>query len=321
MPSSRPNTIPTVLQLVRQLKPQSILDVGVGFGKWGHLFREYTDIVAAEHDPARYEKKNWQVRIDGIEGHAPYLTPMHHYLYDTIHIGDALSLIKTVPNYDLIFLGDILEHFEKAEGLQMLGDARAKASQAVIVSTPKYDTAQENLCGNELERHRSLWLASDLRSAGASHIKTIDRDILLAVFLAKGSAKLEFYRIRQRTDVSSLHRTREAIRKLIPSDTRFILVDDEQLRSSLGMENALPFLEKEGNYWGAPEDDGTAIGELERMRQNGGQFVVFIWSTFWWLEHYKEFQQHLRTRYFCVREDENLIAFDLRLTPQLLGPA
>ena len=54
MPSSRPNTIPTVINLLRQLKPQSILDVGVGFGKWGHLFREYTDILEAEHEPARY---------------------------------------------------------------------------------------------------------------------------------------------------------------------------------------------------------------------------------------------------------------------------
>ncbi len=54
MPSSRPNTIPTVIHLVRQLKPKSILDVGVGFGKWGHLFREYTDINEAENDPARY---------------------------------------------------------------------------------------------------------------------------------------------------------------------------------------------------------------------------------------------------------------------------
>ena len=50
MPSSRPNTIPTVIHLVRQIKPKSILDVGVGFGKWGHLFREYTDINEAEHD-------------------------------------------------------------------------------------------------------------------------------------------------------------------------------------------------------------------------------------------------------------------------------
>src|SRR5439155_11071062 len=155
------------------------------------------------------------------------------------------------------------------------------------------------------------WSPSDLRSAGASQIKTIDGDILLAVFLAPGSPKLEFRRTRQNTDVSRLHRTREAIRQLIPPDAPFILVDDEQLRSSLGMENALPFLEKEGTYWGAPEDDGTAIGELERMRQNGAQFVIFIWSTFWWLEHYQELQQHLQSRYSCVQKDENLIAFNL----------
>ena len=66
MPSSRANTIPTVIHLVRQLEPRSILDIGVGFGKWGHLFREYTDILQAEHDPPRYQRANWQVRIDGI---------------------------------------------------------------------------------------------------------------------------------------------------------------------------------------------------------------------------------------------------------------
>ena len=70
MPSSRPNTIPAVVHLLRQIQPRSILDVGVGFGKWGHLFREYTDIHESENDPARYPKKNWHVRIDGIEGFA-----------------------------------------------------------------------------------------------------------------------------------------------------------------------------------------------------------------------------------------------------------
>src|SRR5213083_3013764 len=116
MPSSRPDTIPLVINVLRQLKPKSILDIGVGFGKWGHLFREYTDILEAENDPARYEKGHWQVRIDGIEAHAPYLTPMHAYLYDKIYIGEATALIKTLSNYDLIFLGDIIEHFEKEAG-------------------------------------------------------------------------------------------------------------------------------------------------------------------------------------------------------------
>src|SRR5262245_47014859 len=126
MPSSRPNTIPTVIHLLRQLKPQSILDVGVGFGKWGHLFREYTDILEAEHEPARYRRKNWRVRIDGIEGHAAYLTPMHRFLYNRIHVGDAAHLLPKLSSYDLIFLGDVIEHFDKATGQVLLEVALAK---------------------------------------------------------------------------------------------------------------------------------------------------------------------------------------------------
>src|SRR5437867_11088479 len=132
MPSSRPNTIPTVINLVRQLKPQSILDVGVGFGKWGHLFREYTDINEAEHDPSRYERKNWKIKIDGIEGYPGYVTEMHRYLYNEIHIGDACVLMAKLPPYDLVFLGDIIEHLDKETGLQLLRDALAKCNKAVL---------------------------------------------------------------------------------------------------------------------------------------------------------------------------------------------
>ena len=56
------------LDALGERQPLRILDVGVGFGKWGHLFREYTDINEAEHDPARYARENWRVQIDGIEG-------------------------------------------------------------------------------------------------------------------------------------------------------------------------------------------------------------------------------------------------------------
>ena len=57
MPSSRITHIPTIIHWVELLSPQSILDVGTGFGKWGHLFREYTDIIQAEHDIPRYQRK------------------------------------------------------------------------------------------------------------------------------------------------------------------------------------------------------------------------------------------------------------------------
>src|SRR5437867_1091308 len=175
MPSSRPNTIPTVLHLVRQLKPQSILDVGVGFGKWGHLFREYTDILAAENDPKRYQRKKWRVRIDGIEGHAAYLTPMHRFLYNRIYIGDARKVIRRLRRYDLIFLGDIIEHLEKSLGMNLIATCALKARKAVVLTTPKYETLQPELCANELERHHSLWSARDFKDFPGTEVKTIDR--------------------------------------------------------------------------------------------------------------------------------------------------
>src|SRR5580765_4486230 len=186
MPSSRPNIIPTVIHLIRQMRPQSILDVGIGFGKWGHLFREYTDIQEAEHDPSRYERKNWRVRIDGIEGFASYVTEMHRYLYNEIHPGNACELMSRFPRYDVIFMGDVIEHLDKEAGLKLLRDAFGKVNKAVILSTPKHETGQAGLCGNELERHRSLWAAKDFRSFPGAIVKTIDRATLLAVLPKPG---------------------------------------------------------------------------------------------------------------------------------------
>src|SRR5881396_2814418 len=299
MPSSRPNTIPTVVHLLRQLKPQSILDVGVGFGKWGHLFREYTDIIEAEHDPARYQRKNWRIRIDGIEGHRAYLTAMHDYLYDKIYVGDAAELIQQLPNYDLIFLGDILEHLEKPAGIKLLQDAFARAGKAVIASTPKFETEQPALCGNELERHRSLWSELDFRDFPGSVVKTVDGATLLVVLPKPSVPKLEYSPPRQplEADLLRLRRAREEILRLVPAAEKFVLVDEDQLRSSLPHACALPFLEKEGQYWGPPADDPMAIAELERLRRMGAKAVVFVWTTFWWLTHYAGFQQHLRSRY------------------------
>jgi hypothetical protein len=313
MPSSRPNTIPTVIHLLRQLKPKSILDVGVGFGKWGHLFREYTDILEAEHEPARYQRENWRVRIDGLEGHPAYLTPMHRFLYNRIHIGDAATLLPKLPSYDLIFLGDIIEHFDKSAGLALLSNALAKAGKAVIVSTPKFETEQEDLCGNELERHRSLWAAKDFRKFPGATVKTIDGATLLAVLRKEGAPELRMApgRSPKAREAQQLIETRRQIVELVPLGKPFVLVDEEHLRGSLRHTSALPFLEKDGMYWGPPPDDASAIRELERLRKAGARTLVFIWTTFWWLKHYARFERHLRSKYRCARENDCVVVFEL----------
>jgi len=313
MPSSRPNTVPIVIHLVRQLKPRSILDVGVGFGKWGHLFREYTDILESERDPARYRRENWQVRIDGIEGFPNYLTEMHRYLYNDLHTGDARNLIRQLPAYDLIFMGDVLEHLSKADGHQLLRDAFALADKAVIITTPKYETAQTDLCGNELERHRSLWAARDFREFEGAIAKTVDHSTLLVVLAKPGTAALKVAPPAQpgAAVARKLHQTRAALIRTIPLDEPFILVDEDQFRHSLPHTRAIPFLEKDGIYWGPPPDDSTAVRELERLLKAGPKRVVFVWSCFWWLEHYPALHDHLQNHFRCTARTSHLASYSL----------
>lgn len=103
------------------------------------------------------------------------------------------------------------------------------------------------------------------------------------------------------------------IASVITDKSTIILVDDNSLETeSFGERKIIPFLEKDGLYWGSPPDDDTAILELERLRQFGPSFIVFAWPAFWWLDHYVEFNRHLRLQFDCVLENDRLVVFDLR---------
>jgi hypothetical protein len=111
------------------------------------------------------------------------------------------------------------------------------------------------------------------------------------------------------------HRQAQAIRDLgtLPGgDAPLVLVEEASWGTGVvaGRET-LPFLERDGVYWGSPGDDATAIAELERMRAAGAAGIVFVWSTFWWLDHYRGFRAHLERRFPRVLANERVVAFDL----------
>jgi hypothetical protein len=183
MPSSRCNHIPLVVSVFRQLNPESVLDIGVGFGKWGHLFREYSDIIGAEHEPERYKKENWRVLIDGIEGYPTYLTAAHSFFYNNIYVGDMRQEIHKVGKYDLLFLGDVIEHIEKQEGIEFLRECLKHTNKALIVTTPEKETDQGAACGHALEVHRSFWTVEDFSQFGRYVAQITEGDILVAIVL------------------------------------------------------------------------------------------------------------------------------------------
>jgi hypothetical protein len=148
------------MELVMWSDPKSVLDVGIGFGKYGVLCREYLDVWGAEKFGERRH------RIDGIEAFRDYLTPLQASVYDEIFVGDALEIIpKLERKYDLLLLIDVLEHFEFQTGKKLLELCKIQAKN-IVVSTPLDMGVQGAVFGNQFETHRAQWTRKDLKNLG-----------------------------------------------------------------------------------------------------------------------------------------------------------
>lgn len=98
----------------------------------------------------------------------------------------------------------------------------------------------------------------------------------------------------------------------LPYGEPFVLVDSNHWMTGdrVAGRRRIQFLERDGQYWGAPSNDTVAIQELDRLRGAGVRSVAVAWTAFWWLEYYAEFHRHLRSHYHCALETERVIVFE-----------
>ena len=152
VPSSHFYQLNEVVELIFLTSPMSVLDVGIGFGKYGFLCREYLDLL-----DGREKVNDWKRRIDGIEIFENYITPLQKKIYDHIYIGNALDILPNLnKTYDLILLIDIIEHCDYKDGEKLLELCRQHGKN-VIVSTPKMDIPQPTMFGNPFEAHKAYY--------------------------------------------------------------------------------------------------------------------------------------------------------------------
>lgn len=159
MPTSDPCSITPIIAEIFCLSPKSVLDLGIGCGKYGMLCREYPDGWYE-----RFRKDQWQVRIVGVEGFLDYRNPAWDF-YDEIRIEDFSKGYESYTGFDLVLMLDSLEHIDKQGGLKLLATLR-KNNKAVIVCVPESSHPQGAVCGNEFERHRATWTAKELSALG-----------------------------------------------------------------------------------------------------------------------------------------------------------
>lgn len=179
MPSSYHGFINEVIDVYLPTYPQKVLDIGVGFGKWGFLFREYGDIFRGNLKP-----ENWKIEINGIEAFPNYKTPNYDYVYNNVIFDDILNVYQDQIGYDFVFAGDVIEHLEKEDALKVINFLKNN-NKIVVISIPLTDVwAQGEVFGNKYEEHKSVWFKEDFPDF-EQQIKTNPRGKPIGLFIYK----------------------------------------------------------------------------------------------------------------------------------------
>lgn len=157
MPTSKCELISDVCELYRQLSPWKVLDVGVGWGHYGVLFRMISDVRFGRIKPTE-----WKTRIEGCEVWKAYFNANYN-AYDKVHNCDIQAL--GLEKYDLVYCGDVIEHFTKPEAVALIEKLKAHSTH-VMITLPLGHSPQGAVFGNPHEAHQSDWTEADFHALG-----------------------------------------------------------------------------------------------------------------------------------------------------------
>ncbi len=158
MPIGSYAAIPTIAAEMIRCQPQRVLDLGLGFGMMGVAVRQWIDLGV----------QPWRTHLVGVEVWEAYRNPLWE-LYDLLYVRTIEEHLRRDPHqYDLVVLGDVIEHFEEATSHQILNRVSSLLSPggSILVITPSTEMAQGSAHGNPYERHRSVWNQEKLKQYG-----------------------------------------------------------------------------------------------------------------------------------------------------------
>lgn len=129
---------------------KTVLDVGCG--SWSPL--------------ANVKKSFYSV---GIDIHKPSIDKIKKSkIHDRTKVGDVLKLSTYFrpKSFDAVIALDVVEHFKKEEGFDLIRQMESIARKKVIVLTPFGFTVQHPVDGNPFQEHKSGWYIHDFRKRG-----------------------------------------------------------------------------------------------------------------------------------------------------------
>lgn len=153
--------------LLRSIKPKTFLDVGAGAGKYGQMMKNI----------------NFKTRVCGIELEKDYIKKFDlNSIYTEVWCMSVMDLLSPKYydlNFDVVMIGDIIEHLKKSDGIDLL-NFLVYRTKWVIVQFP-YKYLQNSVDGYTAEAHISVWNANDFKSFDATQVYKKDTQRLVMI--------------------------------------------------------------------------------------------------------------------------------------------
>lgn len=136
------------LKRIEELDPSTVLDIGPGFGYYGQRIRWL-------------EKQPFA--LNAVEVWGPYVEKFDlERIYDEVYVCDVRHISKDLTSgYDLVIVGDVIEHMTKHEARQLL-IRLIESNKNVLIAFPVLHLEQGAWEGNTFEKHIDHWSEEDM---------------------------------------------------------------------------------------------------------------------------------------------------------------
>lgn len=182
MPGSMPEGKRFIRDFLLHKRIERILDVGPGSGNYYDLLNchgEYKNWGA----PDKYLGVEWV----GIEIFKPYVESFNlESKYSRIIISDIYDF-NWQMKFDVVFLGDVLEHMSEDRGREVIKRA-VEHSTWVVISLPIVEFLQGATYGNAHEAHVEQYTPERIKKILEDyHIEAFEEGDIIGVYILKGN--------------------------------------------------------------------------------------------------------------------------------------
>ncbi len=156
-----------ITEIIKLVQPKTLLDLGAGAGKYGSIAKEISPSIkttAVEVEKDYIEKFNLSSLYDRVWN---------------IPVSDIIQPKYFDSNFDVIMVGDILEHLKKSEGVDLLNFLIYRCRWIIVEFPHRY--LQNAVDGYSSEAHISAWAENDFFSFERTrmYVKDTQRLIIL----------------------------------------------------------------------------------------------------------------------------------------------